>query len=120
MGYKVIGTLKHDDEVYEHGDTVSESKVGGKDNFKALVASGALVTDEEFDRLYPSDEEGEVIDASGTPSNLREVEGTKLQADMPEGSDDPETENPPGGKAAPANPANPPEVKGAHAKSKAE
>jgi hypothetical protein len=112
MGYKVVGKLIHDDTTFEHGDSVSESKVGGKENFDDLVAAKTVVTDEEFKQLFPGTDE-EVVDPSGTPSNLRDVEGTKLQANRPEGNDDPNNANVGVTKAAPANPANPPEVKGA-------
>jgi hypothetical protein len=113
MGYKVIGTLKHNDESFEHGSSVSASKLGGEENFKALVAGGSVVTNEEFDRLYPdSDDEGTVNEPTGTPSNLREVEGTKLQANMPEPGNQKPAEKQ-ATPAAPQNPANPPEVKGA-------
>jgi len=106
MGYKVIGTLKHDDTTFNHGDSITASKVGGEDNFKELVAGKAVVTDEEFKQLYPGGE-GTVNDPTGTPSNLQPVEGTVLQAPMP--PDDPAEEK----TTPPPNPANPPEVKGA-------
>lgn len=109
MGYKVVGTLKHDDEVFEHGDPVTASKVGGEDNFKALVAAKSVVSDEEFEQVYPAAERG-VNDPSGTPSNLQVVEGTKLQANMPKAGDEQPAEKP---KASSPNPANPPAVKGA-------
>lgn len=112
MAYKVVGKLIHDGEVFGHGESVSASKVGGQENFDALVAAKSVVSADEFKTLFP-EQDGEVIDATGTPSNLREVEGTKLQANMPkdegaknggpDGSDNP----------TPPNPANPPEVKGA-------
>jgi hypothetical protein len=109
MGYKVIGTLKHDDETFEHGSSVSASKVGGDDNFNSLKAAGTVVTDKEFEQLYPK-QDGEVIDPSGTPSNLREVEGTKLQANPPEDKSNQQSAE--ASKPSP-NPADPPVVKGA-------
>lgn len=108
MGHKIIGSLHHDDKIFDHGESISASNVGGKENFETLVAAGSVVTDEEFKRLYP-DAEGEVVQPSGTPSNLGEVEGTKLQApDQTDGKSDGDD-----GDTAPPNPANPPQVKGA-------
>lgn len=106
MGYKVLGTLKHDDNTFEHGESVTASKVGGEDNFKDLIGAKALVSDEEFERLYP-ETGGEENDPTGTPSNLSQIEGSKLQAPMP--PDEPAEEK----KTPPHNPADPPEVKGA-------
>ena len=114
MGHKVVGKLKHDDEVFDHGESVSAGDVGGEDNFNKLVAAKAIVTDEEFKSAFPEEKDGEVVDASGMPSNLREVEGTKLQANMPENANDPKTApGRPDGDQARTNPADPPEVKGA-------
>lgn len=107
MGYKVLGTLKYNDEVFEHGESVSASDVGGEDNFNEIVASKGVVTDEEFKQLYP-EQEGTVTDPTGTPSNLREVEGTKLQQNPPEEPRQSDESNP-----TPHNPADPPVVKGA-------
>lgn len=111
MGYKVVGKLKHDDEEWGHGDSVSASDVGGKENFKTLVDGRSVITDDEFDELYPEQKDGEVVDPSGMPSNLREVEGTKLQANMPEDKGDKSDSD--DSSKSPPNPANPPEVKGA-------
>jgi hypothetical protein len=112
MGYKVIGTLKHDDEVFEHGDSVTADKVGGKDNLEDLKAAGTVVDSKVFEQLYPSegDDEKVVNQPSGTPSNLGEVEGTKLQANPPE---DKSSQKSDGSDGSPPNPATPPEVKGA-------
>lgn len=107
MGHKVIGKVLHDDEVFEHGESISASDVGGQENFDQLVAAKTVVEDDEFDSLYP-ESEGSVVQASGTPSNLVEVEGTKLQA--PGEPKKPEDEAP---SAQPRNPADPPKVKGA-------
>jgi hypothetical protein len=63
-------------EYVERGETV-------KDPSDDAIASGTVVTSKEFDALFPnfSDEPEEGANQpSGTPSNMGEVEGTKLAA----------------------------------------
>jgi hypothetical protein len=109
MGYKVIGKVLHDDKVFNHGDSISASDVGGDEEFDKLVTAKSVVEDDEFKSLYPDAEEGTVVQASGTPSNLHPVEGTELQA-PDQGAKEEQS------KAAapqPRNPADPPKVKDA-------
>lgn len=102
MGYKVATRLKlAKNEYLERGDDVSEDDV---DNFEGLIASKSIVTDEEFDVLFPESEEG-TNQAPGTPSNLEQIEGTTLAA----ASDADDDVNAPGEvEPLPANPADPP------------
>lgn len=83
MAYKVVGTLKHDGETFNHGDSITANQVGGDENFKNLQAANTVVTEDRFNELFP-EQDGEVIQAPGTPSNLGEVEGTDLEAKAPE------------------------------------
>ena len=107
MGYKAVSRLKLDDGKYiERGEDVSESDV---DDFDALIEAGAVMEDEQFDATFPEQVLG-VNQASGTPSNLEQVEGTELQVNPPE--DTPDDQKPPE-FPTPANPADPPKVDGA-------
>lgn len=94
------------DDYVEVGDPVKKSDFEDWDD---LVAAKAVLPEEEFDRVHPELVLG-VNQASGTPSNLLQVEGTQLQVNLPEPTpDDKKAAEPP----APRNPADPPKVEGA-------
>jgi hypothetical protein len=92
-------------EYVEVGDDVSE---GDFDDWDDLVAAKAVVEDDEFDRIHP-----ELVLGSnqpmGTPSNLAQIEGTKLQVNLPDPDKAEEAPTAPG----PYNPADPVRVDGA-------
>ena len=79
---RVVGTLKHDGGVFDHGESVTASDVGGKENFEALKEIRTVVSEDEFKRLFP-ESEGEVIQASGTPSNSGDDEEASAKAEAP-------------------------------------
>jgi hypothetical protein len=114
MGYKAstrikVSSRKEDDgeQYVEVGETVTKTQF--KDDWDDLVLAKAVVEDEEFDRIHPELVEG-VNQASGMPSNLEQITGTKLQVNPPEDTPDDK-------KAAtapePRNPADVLPVKGA-------
>lgn len=104
-GYKAAARLKVDDSEYvERGESVSE---GDFDKWDTLVASKTVVTDEQYAQMFPEVQQG-ANQASGTPSNLEQIEGTKLQVNLPEEGDEV-----PATRVPEANPADPPHVEGA-------
>jgi hypothetical protein len=67
-----------------------------------MVAAKSVMTDDEFDLAFPAVKAAR-NQAAGTPSNLETVEGTTLQAEIPEAG--PQEEDP-----VALNPADPPKV----------
>jgi len=89
MGYKVASRIKtgsKDDgfEYLERGEAVDKNDV---DDFDELLAEQSIVSDEEYARQFPDQEEG-VNQPTGTPSNLADTEGTPLEADPETGAGD--------------------------------
>lgn len=77
MSYVALTRIKVDKTQYiEPGEAVSEGDV---DDLDQLVECGAVVTEEEYDRIFPEAEEGE-NQAYGMPSNLEQITGTELAA----------------------------------------
>jgi hypothetical protein len=121
MGYKAVtrikvGTWKENEEgeprtdsYIEVGEEVSEGDFD-EDQWDELVAAKAVVDEEEYDRIRPELVEG-FNQPFGTPSNLFEIEGTELQANMPDPEEAEEAPAPP----PPMNPADPPYVEKAEA-----
>jgi hypothetical protein len=99
---------KKDDEGFqyiERGEDVSQDQLGVDDEeWEQLIADEVVMEDDKFDAVFP-EESGDLVVASGTPSNLAQIEGTELQVNLPEV---PEEEVEP-----PVNPADPPHVDGA-------
>jgi hypothetical protein len=65
---------KNEMKTYKRGDSVKPSDLGGgQDEYDELVADDILVSDKQYDRLFPEMEEGE-NQPMGTPSNLPNIE----------------------------------------------
>jgi hypothetical protein len=110
MAFKAATRIKAGDdkssvEYYERGEDVSKSDFES-DEWDELVAAKAVMDSKEFDVTFPEHTDP-VNQASGTPSNLEQVEGTTLQAAQPKPGDPDYKPD----EAAAANPADPPKVK---------
>src|SRR5690349_12300136 len=106
MGYKAVADIKVGHKEYiERGQEVTESDV---EDLDALIAAETVVTDERYEQMFPEAIEG-ANQPSNTPSNLEQIEGTELQADLPEV--DEETGGvAPGAEVPVVNPADPPVI----------
>jgi hypothetical protein len=77
--YYAVARQKQDDGSYiERGQKVSDPS-------DEAVESGSVLTAQEFDAVFPNLREGDDADGGnqpmGTPSNMEQIEGTKLAAD---------------------------------------
>jgi hypothetical protein len=93
--YRAVARLKGgpDEGDIERGEFVKASDVRGEENLEALVASGSIMTEADFNAAFPRfDAEAEegANQPAGTPSNLEQVEGTELES--PEGQEAAEAE----------------------------
>lgn len=83
--YRAVATLKggEGEDDIERGEYVTAGDVGGEEDLQRLVASTSVLPEYEFEVAFPGfDDEGEdgANLPSGTPSNMEQVEGTKLQS----------------------------------------
>lgn len=87
MGYKVVSRIKDeqsDSGYLERGESVKKSDFKKEKDWEDLLTGRSVVTDQEFNALFPNfgddGAEEEENDPTGTPSNLQQIEGTKLAA----------------------------------------
>jgi hypothetical protein len=106
MAYKAVSRIKTGDdksdvEYIERGETVKKGDFSDEE-WDDLVAAKAVMEDKDYALAFP-EVTGARNQASGTPSNLEQVEGTSLQVNPP-------PEGPAEEEPTTLNPADPPKV----------